>query len=93
MSLHETDFFPGLDLPTGYPAQRAPPVDQGPLQALERRVRELELARLNDWRLAGRETAAQRMETARQGRAIIDLCDRVKALEGRASGQEGTFEA
>jgi hypothetical protein len=53
----------------------------------------LELARMNDGRLAVREAAAQRLEVARQGQAIIDLCDRVKALEGRASGQEGTFEA
>lgn len=93
MSLHEPDFFSGFDFPDDDPAQRAPPVDQGALQALELRVRDLELARMNDGRLAVREAAAQRLEVARQGQAIIDLCDRVKALEGRASGQEGTFEA
>lgn len=93
MTIQENDFFPDLDVAEAYRAQRGATDDQRRILALERRVRELELARLNDGRLAGLEAAAQRRELEAQGAAIIALCDRVKALEARQDGQEGTFEA
>jgi hypothetical protein len=93
MALHESDFFPGFEVAVARHAQREPLKGQSEIWALERRVRELELARLNDGRLAVTEAAAQRRELALQGAAIIALCDRVKALEARADGQEGTLEA
>lgn len=92
MAMHESDFFPDFEAATGR-AQRDPKADQLRVVLLERRVMELELARLNDGRLAVREAAAQRRELEAQGAAIIAPCDRVKALEARADGQEGTFEA
>ena len=49
MSVHENDFFPGLDVAEAY--------------------------------------RAQRRELAAQGQAILDLLDRLKALEARLDGQ------
>lgn len=87
MSVHENDFFPDLDVADAYRAQRAATDDQRRVLALERRVRELELARINEGRLAALEAAAQRRELAAQGQAILDLLDRLKALEARLDGQ------
>ena len=87
MTIQENDFFPDLDVAEAYRAQRGATDDQRRILALERRVRELELARLNDGRLAGLEAAAQRRELAAQGQAILDLLDRLKALEARLDGQ------
>ena len=87
MSVHENDFFPDLDVAEAYRAQRAATDDQRRVLALERRVRELELARINEGCLAALEAAAQRRELAAQGQAILDLLNRLKALEARLDGQ------
>ena len=87
MSIRESDFFPDLDVAAAYRAQRGASEDQRRILALERRVRELEAARLNDGRLAALEAAAKGRELAAQGQAIIDLLDRLKALEARLDGQ------
>ena len=55
MSVHENDFFPDLDVADAYRAQRAATDDQRRVLALERRVLELELARINEGRLAALE--------------------------------------
>ena len=89
MSLHENDFFPGFDVAEAYRAQRAATDDQRRILALERRVRELELARINEGRLAALEAAAQRRELAAQGDAILSLCDRLDALQARLDGRDG----
>ena len=52
MSVHENDFFPDLDVADAY---RAATDDQRRVLALERRVLELELARINEGRLAALE--------------------------------------
>lgn len=85
MTIQENDFFPDLDVAEAYRAQRGATDDQRRILALERRVRELELARLNDGRLAGLEAAAQRRELAAQGDAI----DRLDALQARLDGRDG----
>ena len=87
MTIHENDFFPGFDVAEAYRAQRAATDDQRRVLALERRVLELELARINEGRLAALEAAALRRELAAQGQAILDLLDRLKALEARLDGQ------
>ncbi|UUV43939.1 hypothetical protein RCKVOTHE_62 [Rhodobacter phage RcKvothe] len=87
MTIHESDFLPDLDVAAAYRAQRVASDDQRRILALERRVRELELARLNDGPLAALEAAAKGRELAAQGQAIIDLLDRLKALEARLDGQ------
>lgn len=89
MTIQENDFFPDLDVAEAYRAQRGATDDQRLILALERRVRELELARLNDGRLAGLEAAAQRRELAAQGDAILSLCDRLDALQARLDGRDG----
>lgn len=88
MKVYESDFFPDRMIRSAYRAQRDEAEDQGRhLQALERRIRELEAARLNDSRLAALEAAAKGQELAVHGSAILDLLDRVKVLEARRDGQ------
>ena len=55
MTIHENDFFPGLDVAEAYRAQRNATDDQRRVLALERRVLELELARINEGRLKALE--------------------------------------
>lgn len=89
MTIHESDFFPDLDVAAAYRAQRVASDDQRRILALERRVRELELARLNDGPLAALEAAAKGRELAAQGDAILSLCDRLDALQARLDGRDG----